>query len=135
MHQVALILMLQIASIMLREKCRRVFFKFPFRYPAVFAGPAYPFVSKPARCSGISGIIDSKGFAAMGRYFCIVSLFIYGTDSMKNSSPGWPEFYFIKQQKQFYLFPVVSFFFVAHVPRPSCCVSLRKNNRSDVRTE
>ena len=100
----------------------RIFFEFPVRNFTFFARLNRPFVSQPSGRSGISGVLDLKGLSAMRRYNRIISVLFNFTDSVQNALTGWPQFHFIEQNEQLYVFSVISFFTVGHM----YCLSEKK---------
>ena len=60
----------------------RILGQFPFGNTANPAGPFEPFISKPAGCSAVSGIVDDKTLVAMGRNPGLIAGDIDRSDSM-----------------------------------------------------
>jgi len=90
------VLMSQVAPVMLGKKRRGILFQFPFGDPAVLAGPADPFVPKPPCRSGIPGIVDAEGFAAVCRDLRIFAVSFHTADPVQDSVPGRPKLDLVK---------------------------------------
>lgn len=104
----------QVTAVMLGKESGRVFFHLPFRHLAGGARREDPLVSKPSGGSGFSGVVYSKGFAAMGCDNGNIASNIHLPNAVKHTAFGRPKFHFVQKQKQFCPFSVVPFFIIAH---------------------